>query len=160
MQPNSRPSKGYGKWPPLSSSREVSVLFPWKPSRGTNWCRRASLPLPGYLRLSSKTSWDASAGQSVTRARASAPISRLHDHCLVVVTTAMAVQRFPGELCRPQLPGTWPPSRVQELVPLLFPLQALHPLLMHLLGHLFVSLLFLLGGPLVLDPLHSLLRRG
>lgn len=52
------------------------------------------------------------------------------------------------------------PSRVQELVPLLFPLQALHPLLMHLLGHLFVSLLFLLGGPLVLDPLHSLLRKG
>ena len=76
---------------------------------------RASF-LSGYLSLSSKTSWDASAGQSVIRARASAPVSRrLHDHCLVVVVTAMAVQRLPGELYRPQLPGTEVPHEFRSL---------------------------------------------
>lgn len=49
------------------------------------------------------------------------------------------------------------PSRVDELVSLLLPLQPLNTLLMHLLRHLLIPLLLLLGCPLVLDRLNLLL---
>ena len=47
------------------------------------------------------------------------------------------------------------PSRSQQLIPLLLPLQPLHPLLIHLLRHLLISLLFLLCRSLIPDRLYS-----
>lgn len=49
-------------------------------------------------------------------------------------------------------------SRVQDLVSLLLALQSLDTLLMHLLGHLFVTLLLFLLRPLVSNGLDTLLQ--
>lgn len=49
-------------------------------------------------------------------------------------------------------------SRLEHLVPLLTPLQPLDSLLVHLLCHLLVAFLLLLGLPPVLDLLDVLLR--
>ncbi len=58
------------------------------------------------------------------------------------------------------MPPSSTASRVQQLIPLLSPLQPFDPLPVHLLGYLFVPLLFLLGSSPVADGLDSFLRSG